>query len=115
MTEYIELIKSLFTEQQQIALGIMTLAVMAAIQGYKHTWLVFYPEKRPLIKRAKIWTFAIVTGLIFSMIAPFIVDEKLPPWFWAFTGICSGVGAITVFKTVIEGPAKISELLRKSK
>lgn len=100
--EYFEYIKSLFTPAQQTALGIITIAVIAATQVFKHVWFAFFPERRKSLKAAKIWLFSFCSGFLFGVAGYWIGKPPQELWFWLFCGVSSGAIAIGIYKLLIE-------------
>ena len=103
----------LFTPQQQTAIIITTLVVMALTQVFKKVYFGFSPERRKGKKAAIIWLTAFIIGLICGIIGYYIAIPKQPLWFWLFTGAVSGVASIGAFKFLIE-IVWLKWLLRKS-
>lgn len=102
MTEFLALLDALFTEQQQIALAIITIGVIAVTEVFKHVYFGFYPERRKSRKAAILWLAAFTFGLIGGIIGYFVGEPPQPLWFWVFTGFSAGAGAIGIFKLFIE-------------
>lgn len=105
MEEYqflIDYLKRLFTPEQQIALGIMTLVVMALVEYYKNISPQFLKERKSKFKRMMIWRAALFFGVCTGIGGYFIGQPPQPLWFWAVSGILIGVSSIYVYKFLIE-------------
>jgi len=96
--EYLPYLEKLFTQEQWVALAIITLTVMSLVQVFKNVWFGFFPERKSRHKRAMLWLAAFTIG-IGCGIAGYYVGKPLQPlWFWLFCGASTGPGAIGVFK-----------------
>lgn len=98
----IDFIKQLFTPEQQIALGIMTITVMALVEYYKNISPQFLKERKSKFKRMLIWRAALFFGLCTGVGGYFIGQPPQPLWFWAVSGILVGVVGIYAYKILVE-------------
>ena len=102
MNEVKEWLDFILTAKQQVALAIITIAVMAATEIFKHIWFGFFPERRQQRKKAIIWLFTACFGMTAGIVCHFIVIPKQPLWFWLFAGLTSTILSVALYMTIIE-------------
>lgn len=102
MNEYIEILDKLFTQQQQIALAIITIGVMSVTQAFKNIYFGFFPQHSKNRRKAILWSAAFSFGLTGGMIGYFTGMPQQPLWFWIFCGVSCGGIAIGLFKLFVE-------------
>ena len=102
MDELINLFKQLFTSEQQTALVVITLGVMAVVQVFKNVYFGFFPERRKSRKRAILWLAAFTFGVLGGVAGYLVGQPSQPLWFWMFAGAASGCAAVGAFKLFIE-------------
>lgn len=86
----------LFTPQQQTAIFIMSVCVLAATHNFKVIYFGFRPERKEKRKAAMVRLFAVVMGMSFGVIGYAITAVKEPVWFWMVSGLLSSGGAILI-------------------
>ena len=102
MDDLLKLFTELFTPEQQTALAIITLGVMALVQVFKNVYFGFFPTSRRNKKKAIIWLAAFIFGILGGVAGYFLGRPPQPLWFWMFAGAASGCAAIGVFKLLID-------------
>ena len=92
---------NLFTQEQQTALAIITIAVMVATQSFKKIYFGFHPVRSITKKRAIIWSVAVLFGALCGAVGYFVAVPEQALWFWLFVGVSSGGIAIGAFDLLV--------------
>lgn len=102
MNSLTDIFKQLFTPEQQTALLIITLGVMALTQVFKNVYFGFYPKHTKNVRKAVLWLAAFCFGVVGGVAGYYVGQPPQPLWFWMFTGAASGCVAVGAFKLFIE-------------
>ena len=113
MDELTELLAALFTPSQQLALAIITLAVISLMQVFKNVYFGLYPTHGKNKRKAILWLVAFALGVGGGVAGYFVGEPPQPLWFWMFVGAASGCTAIVAFKLLVDivGPLLKDALL----
>lgn len=102
MDELTRLFAALFTPSQQIALAIITMAVIALVQVFKNIYCGLYPKHGRNKRKAILWLVAFILGVLGGIAGYFVGEPPQPLWFWMFVGAASGCAAIFAFKLFVD-------------
>lgn len=103
-----EFLANLFTVQQQTALVIISLCVLALTHNFKIIWFGFWPERRDNRKAAIVRLFAVSAGMLLG-VAGYFIGAKQPLWFWLVSGILSSGATILIVDIYKRFIAKVSK------
>lgn len=98
---FTQVFAALFTPAQQVALAIITLAVVALTEVFKRVYFGFWPTRRKGKRVAILWLAAFSFGVVCGVGGYAIGEPPQPLWFWVFSGAASGWVAVCLFKLFV--------------